>query len=169
MEQKKINTHEKVAIVMGSNSDRNLVEPAIKQLSDFEIEFEIFIISAHRSPNLAINFAKTAKDKNFKVIIAAASLSAHLAGVLASHTILPVIGIPLKNSLSLADGLDALFSTVQMPPGVVVATVAINNAKNAAVLAAQILAISNKTLADKLNKFKIQMEQNLIKQNSNLD
>lgn len=137
----------KVAVIMGSDSDLPKVEPAIKRLREFGIPVEAHVMSAHRTPAAACEFASTAKDNGFGVIIAAAGKAAHLAGVLAAHTTLPVIGIPILASL---DGLDALLSTVQMPPGVPVATVGIDAADNAAILAAQMLALSDETLAEKL-------------------
>ena len=158
--------NKKVAIIMGSDSDLPTVKPAIDQLKELEIDTEIFIISAHRTPNFAAEFAKTAKQKNYAILIAAASLAAHLAGTLAAHTTLPVIGIPVESKLM--GGLDSLLSTVQMPPGVPVATVGINGSKNAAILAAQILAISSRTLALKLDNIKKQMEQTVIEKNKNL-
>ena len=135
----------KVAIIMGSDSDWPVVKGAVDQLKAWEIPFEAHIMSAHRTPEAAADFARTARDKGFGVIIAAAGMAAHLAGVLAGNTTLPVIGIPMKGGA--LDGLDALLATVQMPSGIPVATVALNGAKNAAVLAAQILAVEDKNLA----------------------
>ena len=129
----------KEAVIMGSKSDLPVLMPAIDTLKDFGIEVEAHIMSAHRTPELAADFAKNAKDKGVEVIIAAAGKAAHLAGVIAGHSILPVIGLPIKSSTM--DGLDSLLSTVQMPEGIPVATVAINGAKNAALLAVQILAL----------------------------
>lgn len=154
----------KVAVIMGSDSDMPVVESAIRQLKDFGIETEVFVMSAHRTPNLAAEFARSAKKNGFAVLIAAASLAAHLAGVLAAQTILPVIGIPVHSKL--AGGLDSLLSTVQMPPGVPVATVGVDCAKNAAVLAAQILAVSNSDLALKLEQFKVSMEKSVVEKNN---
>ncbi len=156
----------KVAIIMGSDSDLPVVEAAINQLHKLGIETETKILSAHRTPNLVVDFAKTAKQNGFITIIAAASLSAHLAGIIAAHTTLPVIGIPIKSNL--AGGLDSLLSTVQMPPGVPVATMAIDGAKNAAILAAQIIATSNPEIELKLEQMKKTMEKTTIKKNSNL-
>ena len=138
----------KVAIIMGSDSDWPVVQAAAKQLKEWEIPFEAHIMSAHRTPEAAADFSQNARGNGFGVIIAAAGMAAHLAGVLAGNTTLPVIGIPLKGGAG--DGLDALLATVQMPSGVPVATVALNGAKNAAVLAAQILSLSEPALADKL-------------------
>ena len=138
----------KVAIVMGSDSDLPIVEKAVNILKDFEVPFEVHVYSAHRTPDEAGVFASKAKKNGFGVIIAAAGMAAHLAGALAARTTLPVIGIPCKSSA--LDGMDALLSTVQMPTGVPVATVAINGAGNAALLAIQILALSDRVLAKKL-------------------
>lgn len=146
----------KVAVIMGSKSDLPVLKPAIDTLKDFGIEVEAHIMSAHRTPELAADFAKNAKDKGVEVIIAAAGKAAHLAGVIAGHTILPVIGLPIKSSTM--DGLDSLLSTVQMPEGIPVATVAINGGKNAALLAVQILALKYDTLSDLLYKFKEDMQ-----------
>lgn len=145
----------KVAVVMGSDSDFPVVSGAAKKLKSLEIPFEVHVFSAHRTPEEAAEFAKSAKADGFGVIIAAAGMAAHLAGVLASYTTLPVIGIPMKSSV--LEGLDALLATVQMPGGVPVATVAINGAENAAVLAAEILAVGDEELAKKLEQMKGQM------------
>ena len=141
--------NKKVAVIMGSDSDLPVVGGAIKKLKSFGIEVEAHVMSAHRTPAAAAQFAAGAKDAGFGVIIAAAGKAAHLGGVLAAHTTLPVIGIPVKSST--LDGLDALLSTVQMPSGMPVATVAIDGAANAALLAAQMIAIEDADLAAKLN------------------
>ena len=138
----------KVAIVMGSDSDLPIIEKGVAVLKDFGVPFEVLIYSAHRTPDEAGNFASTAKENGFGVIIAAAGMAAHLAGALAARTTLPVIGIPCKSSA--LDGMDALLSTVQMPSGVPVATVAINGAQNACLLAIQMLALSDSELDKKL-------------------
>lgn len=138
----------KVAIVMGSASDLPVVEKALDVLRDFGVPFEVRVLSAHRTPAEAKKFAEQARGKRFGVIIAAAGKAAHLAGALAANTTLPVIGIPVKSST--LDGLDALLSTVQMPTGIPVATVAIDGAANAALLAMEILAVSDRALAAKL-------------------
>lgn len=138
----------KVAIVMGSDSDLPVVEKAIEVLKSFEVPFSVRILSAHRTPDEAKRFAQGARRQGFGAIIAAAGKAAHLAGAFAANTTLPVIGIPVKSST--LDGLDALLSTVQMPTGMPVATVAIDGAANAALLAVQILAVSDRTLASKL-------------------
>ena len=135
----------KVAMLMGSDSDWPVVRSACAQLDAFGIPYEAHIMSAHRSPALVAEFASYARKNGFGVIICAAGLAAHLAGAVAANTTLPVIGIPMKGGAM--DGLDALLATVQMPSGVPVATVALNGAKNAAVLAAQILAVEDKNLA----------------------
>jgi len=145
----------KVAVIMGSDSDLPSVSGAIKQLKAFEIPFEAHVISAHRTPYDAEQFAKSARENGFGVIIAAAGKAAHLGGVLAAYTTLPVIGLPIKSSTM--DGLDSLLSIVQMPSGVPVASVAIGGAQNAAILAAQILGVSDEILAEKLNVFKSDM------------
>lgn len=156
----------KVAIIMGSDSDLEIVRPAIEQLKELNIEFEVLIASAHRTPEVVAEFAKTAKQNNFAVIVAAASLAAHLAGSIAAHTTLPVIGIPVcSGALS---GFDSLLSTVQMPPGVPVATVSINGAKNAAILAAQIIALSNSEIDAKLQQIKSTMKNSVAEKNKNL-
>jgi 5-(carboxyamino)imidazole ribonucleotide mutase len=147
----------KVAVIMGSDSDFPVVSAAVKKLKSFEIPVEVHVISAHRTPEQAAEFAKNAKANGFGVIIAAAGMAAHLAGVLAAYTTLPVIGIPMKSAA--LEGLDALLATVQMPGGVPVATVAINGAENAAVLAAQILAVGDEALSEKLAQMKLQMKE----------
>lgn len=139
----------KVAVIMGSDSDLPVVEKAITALERFGIPHEVHVFSAHRTPEESRKFVVSARDNGFGVIIAAAGKAAHLAGALAAGTTLPVIGIPVKSST--LDGLDALLSTVQMPSGIPVATVAIDGAENAALLAAQILAVSDAELASKLD------------------
>ncbi len=138
----------KVGIIMGSDSDLPVVEKAINVLKDFDIPFEVHIYSAHRTPEQARAFALDARKNGFGVMICAAGMAAHLAGAIAANTTIPVIGIPIKSSL---DGLDALLSTVQMPSGIPVATVAINGAANAAFLAAEIISLSDDELATKLD------------------
>lgn len=150
----------KVAVIMGSKSDLPVLQPTIDTLKDFGIEVDAHIMSAHRTPELAADFAAKAKDNGVEVIIAAAGKAAHLAGVIAGHTILPVIGLPIKSSTM--DGLDSLLSTVQMPEGIPVATVAINGGKNAALLAVQILALKYDTLSDLLYKFKEDMQLKVV-------
>ena len=138
----------KVAVIMGSDSDLPIVEKAVSKLREFSVPCEVHVFSAHRTPAEAAEFSKNARASGFGVIIAAAGKAAHLAGAIAANTTLPVIGIPIKSST--LDGLDALLSTVQMPSGIPVATVAIDGAENAALLAISILSVSDKTLAAKL-------------------
>lgn len=147
----------KVAIIMGSDSDLPVVKGAVDKLREFGVPFEVHVMSAHRTPDAASEFSKNADKNGFGVIISAAGKAAHLGGVLAAHTILPVIGIPIKSST--LDGLDALLATVQMPSGIPVATVAIDGAANAAILAVQMLALSDEDLAVKLNNMKVQMAE----------
>ena len=142
----------KVAIVMGSDSDLGTMQKAIDKLGSLEIAFEVRILSAHRTPEACAQFSRGAEENGFGVIIAAAGKAAHLAGAIAANTTLPVIGVPVKSST--LDGLDALLSTVQMPSGIPVATVAIDGAKNAAVLAVEILALGDEALSAKLEKFR---------------
>ena len=144
-----------VAIVMGSNSDLPVVQGAIDQLKSFGVDFEAHVISAHRTPQRAEEFAKSAKENGVQVIIAAAGKAAHLGGVIAAYTTLPVIALPIKSSFM--DGLDSLLSMVQMPTGIPVATVGVNGADNAGILAVQMLAVSDSALAEKLDKFKADM------------
>jgi 5-(carboxyamino)imidazole ribonucleotide mutase len=150
----------KVGILMGAKQDLNVVKPALVTLKKFEVPFEIHVLSAHRTPEAAAKFAAEAQKNGFGVLIGAAGKAAHLAGVMAAHIILPVIAIPLKSSA--LDGLDALLSMVQMPTGVPVATVAIDGAENAALLAIQILAVSNESLAEKLAAFKKEMNDKIL-------
>ena len=147
----------KAAVIMGSDSDFPVVSAAVKRLKALEIPYEVHVMSAHRTPDAAADFSRNARNHGIGVIIAAAGKAAHLAGVLAAHTTLPVIGIPIKSST--LDGLDALLATVQMPSGIPVATVAIDGADNAAILAAQILALSDDALAEKLDGLKRQMAE----------
>ena len=156
----------KVAVIMGSDSDFPTMAPAVKRLKGFGIPVEVRVMSAHRTPDAAADFSKNAKAEGFGVIIAAAGKAAHLGGVLAAHTTLPVIGVPVKAST--LDGLDALLSTVQMPSGIPVATVAIDGADNAAILAAQMLALSDDALAAQLEQMKIDMEKGVEKKNAAL-
>ena len=150
----------KVAIIMGSDSDLPKLTPAVDKLKEFGIPCEVRVISAHRTPMQAIEFSSSAKDNGFGVIIAAAGKAAHLAGVLAANTTLPVIGIPIKASV--LDGMDALLATVQMPSGIPVATVAIDGSANAAILAAQIIALGDDELADKLCAMREKMTADVI-------
>lgn len=154
----------KVAVIMGSDSDFSVVSASVKRLKLLNIPVEVHVMSAHRTPNAVAVFSSSAISNGFGVIIAAAGKAAHLAGVIAANTTLPVIGIPVKSST--LDGLDALLATVQMPSGVPVATVAIDGADNAAILAAQILALSDETLAAKLMEMKKQMAEGVAQKDS---
>ena len=151
----------KVAVLMGSDSDWPILKPAVELLKQFDIEAEVVVASAHRTPAKVREFVVSAPDKGIGAFIVAAGAAAHLAGVVASYTTLPVIGVPI-NATAL-NGMDALLSTVQMPSGVPVATMAINGAKNAAIFAVQIFAVSNKELADKLASYRSQMIQEVEK------
>jgi 5-(carboxyamino)imidazole ribonucleotide mutase len=150
---------------MGSYNDINIVEPAFSELRRFDIPFEAVVASAHRTPDFAAETAKTAIEKGFGVIICCAGMAAHLAGVIAAHTILPVIGVPLKGSF---EGLDALLATVQMPTGIPVATVAVNGVKNAVILAAEMLALSDDTLKNKLIDEKKSLAALVLEKNDEL-
>jgi 5-(carboxyamino)imidazole ribonucleotide mutase len=156
----------KVAIIMGSDSDLPIVKGAINTLKNLNIPVEAHVFSAHRTPIQACDFAVNAKANGFGAIICAAGKAAHLAGVIAAHTTLPVIGIPVKSST--LDGLDALLSTVQMPKGVPVATVAIDGADNAAILAAQILAVSDEDISSKLDDMKVDMTKVVLEKDKKL-
>lgn len=150
----------KVAIIMGSDSDYSIVEKGEKILKDFDIEVQTRVISAHRTPYRAMEFAQKAEENGFEIIIGAAGKAAHLPGVLAAFTPLPIIGLPIKSSTM--DGLDSLLSIVQMPKGIPVATVAINGAENAALLAIQILSVKYPTLREKMKAYRQAMEQEVI-------
>lgn len=154
-----------VSIIMGSTSDLPIMEKAAKVLDEFQIPFEMNALSAHRTPEEVEQFAKGAQARGIKVIIAAAGMAAHLGGVIASMTTLPVIGVPIKSSL---EGLDALLAIVQMPPGIPVATVGINGAQNAGILAVQILAVSDAGLSARLAEYKQNLKQKIVKANEEL-
>lgn len=158
-----------VAVVMGSDSDMDVMQNCIKLLEDFGIEPQVRIISAHRTPRIAAEFAQKAEENGIKVIIAAAGMAAHLAGALAAQTQLPIIGVPLSSGTGLG-GIDALLSTVQMPPGVPVATMAVGKAGaiNAAVFAIQILALSDKNISEKLAEFKKAQEKKVIEKDADV-
>ncbi|MCL5280357.1 MAG: 5-(carboxyamino)imidazole ribonucleotide mutase [Planctomycetes bacterium] len=158
-----------VAVIIGSDSDLSVMQSCVDQLREFGIEPTVRILSAHRTPQAAAEFAQTAEARGVRVIIAAAGMAAHLAGAMAAWTTLPVIGVPLTSEGGLA-GLDALLSTVQMPPGVPVATVAIGKAgaKNAALLAVQILALADAALRDKLLQFRKRQEQRVREKDAGL-
>lgn len=153
----------KVAVIMGSDSDYNTLVPAIKLLKEYGVEVDVNVMSAHRTPELAKEYASNAEANGVDVIIAAAGMAAHLPGVIAAFTTLPVIGVPIKAAC--LDGMDALLAMVQMPSGIPVATVAINGAKNAAILALQMLALSNPELRAKLKAMKENMKQEVMKKN----
>ena len=154
-----------VSIIMGSTSDLPVMEKAAKLLNDFQIPFEINALSAHRTPKEVEDFATNAQQRGIKVIIAAAGMAAHLGGVIASMTTLPVIGVPINSTL---DGMDALLAIVQMPPGIPVATVGINAAQNAGILAVQILAASDENLSKKLAAYKEDLKTKITKANAEL-
>jgi 5-(carboxyamino)imidazole ribonucleotide mutase len=156
----------KVSIIMGSTSDLPVMEGAAKILNELKIPFEMNALSAHRTPEKVEEFARSAYSRGVRVIIAGAGMAAHLPGVIAAMTPLPVIGVPVKASL---DGLDALLAIVQMPPGIPVATVAINGAGNAAILAAQILSTSDKDLFDRMVDFKENLKSKIVKANQELE
>jgi len=156
----------KVAIIMGSDSDLPIVQKAIDVLKQYNVPFEAHVYSAHRTPEESRNFSIHSRENNFGVIIAAAGKAAHLAGSIAANTTLPVIGIPIKSST--LDGLDALLSTVQMPSGIPVATVAIDGAQNAALLAIQILAITDENLAEKLEQTRKENKQKILEKDLEL-
>ena len=155
----------KVSIIMGSTSDLPVMEKAARVLDEMEIPFEMNALSAHRTPQEVEEFACDAEGRGLRVIIAGAGMAAALPGVIAANTTLPVIGVPIKGML---DGLDALLSIVQMPPGIPVATVGVNGAQNAALLAVEMLALSDKVLADKLKAYKQGLKEKIVKANAEL-
>ena len=155
----------KVSIIMGSTSDLPVMKKAADFLNEMQIPFEINALSAHRTPEEVEKFAKNAENRGIRVIIAAAGMAAHLPGVIASMTKIPIIGVPIKASL---DGLDALLAIVQMPPGIPVATVGIDGAMNAGILAAQILSVADADLAKRLGGFKEGLKQKIVKANQDL-
>ena len=154
-----------VSIIMGSTSDLPVMEKACKWLEQYEIPFEVNALSAHRTPAAVEKFAKEAKERGIKVIIAGAGMAAALPGVIAASTSLPVIGVPIKGML---DGLDAMLSIIQMPPGIPVATVGVNGAQNAAILAAQMMALGNDEIAKKVEAWKATLGQKIEKANKDL-
>ena len=155
-----------VSIIMGSTSDLPVMEKACKFLNDMQIPFEVNALSAHRTPDAVEQFAKNAKDRGIRVIIAGAGMAAALPGVIAAQTTLPVIGVPIKGSV--LDGVDALYSILQMPPGIPVATVAINGAMNAAILATEMLALCDEAVAKRLADYKATLGQKIEKANRDL-
>jgi len=154
-----------VSIIMGSTSDLPVMEEAAKVLNELQIPFEMNALSAHRTPDKVEEFAKSAAGRGIKVIIAGAGMAAHLPGVIAAMTPLPVIGVPIKSSL---DGLDSLLAIVQMPPGIPVATVAINGARNAGILAAQIISTGNEEIMKRMVDFKEDLKDKIIKANEEM-
>ncbi len=152
----------KVSIIMGSTSDWHIMEKAAKYLNDNEIPFEVNALSAHRTPEEVEKFAKNAEEKGIKVIIAAAGMAAHLPGVIASMTSLPIIGVPIKATL---EGWDSILSILQMPPGIPVATVGLNASLNAAILATQILALSDDDIREKVKNAKTSLKEKIVKAN----
>jgi 5-(carboxyamino)imidazole ribonucleotide mutase len=156
-----------VGIIMGSDSDYPVMEDAVKVLKEFGIGYEVKVLSAHRTPNHHVEYSKSALGRGLKVIIAAAGGAAHLPGVTAAQTTLPVIGVPIKGKS--LEGMDSLLSIVQMPPGIPVATVAINGAKNAAILAANIIGLLNSDIQNKLSEYKAKMERDSLAKNDKLN
>ncbi len=156
----------KIAVVMGSDSDYEVVKKGLDILKDFDVPYEARVISAHRTPDLALKFAKGAEENGFDIIIGAAGKAAHLPGVLAAMTVLPVIGLPIKSSTM--DGLDSLLSIVQMPKGIPVATVAINGAENAALLAVQILSLKDESMREKLKAHRIEMAEEVKRKDNRI-
>ena len=155
-----------VSIIMGSTSDLPVMEKAAQLLNDMHVPFEMNALSAHRTPEAVEEFAKNARNRGIKVIIAAAGMAAALPGVIAANTTLPVIGVPVKGSV--LDGVDALYSIIQMPPGIPVATVAINGAMNAGILAVQILAVGDRELKEKMIHFKESLKKKIVDANKEL-
>jgi len=154
-----------VSIIMGSTSDLPVMEKACKLLDEMQVPFEVNALSAHRTPDAVEEFARTAKDRGIRVIIAGAGMAAALPGVIAASTTIPVIGVPIKGML---DGLDAMLSIIQMPPGIPVATVGVNGAQNAAILAVQMLALSDEPLAARLAEYKSGLKAKIEKANKEL-
>ena len=154
-----------VSIIMGSTSDLPVMEKACKQLNEMQVPFEVNALSAHRTPDAVEEFARHAKERGIKVIIAAAGMAAALPGVIAASTTLPVIGVPIKGKI---DGLDAILSIIQMPPGIPVATVGVNAAQNAAILAVEMMALSDEALAQRLADYKSGLKEKIEKANKEL-
>ncbi len=154
-----------VSIIMGSTSDLPVMEKACKLLNELQVPFEVNALSAHRTPDAVEQFAKGAKERGLRVIVAGAGMAAALPGVIAASTTLPVIGVPIKGML---DGLDAMLSIIQMPPGIPVATVGVNGAQNAAILAVEMLALSDESLAQRLSAYKENLKQKIEKANQDL-
>ena len=156
----------KIGIIMGSDSDLPVVEKAMNTLDEFDVPYEVHVYSAHRTPDEAKAFSTNARENGFGAIICAAGMAAHLAGAIAANTTLPVIGIPVKSSF---EGMDALLATVQMPSGIPVATVALNGAKNAALLAVEILSVEDKEIAAKLDEKRIEGAQAVLEKNKAIE
>jgi 5-(carboxyamino)imidazole ribonucleotide mutase len=150
-----------VGIIMGSDSDLPVMQPAAELLKEFGVPFELTVVSAHRTPERMVTYAKTARERGLKVIIAGAGGAAHLPGMVASITTIPVIGVPVKSSNSI-DGWDSVLSILQMPNGIPVATVALNAAKNAGILAAEILSLSDESLASKMEQYKTTLKEDVL-------
>ena len=163
---KTYNMKPRVSIIMGSTSDLPVMEKAAKLLDEWEIPFELCALSAHRTPAEVEDFARTAKSRGVEVIIAGAGMAAALPGVIAANTTVPVIGVPIKGSV--LDGMDAMYAILQMPPGIPVATVAINGAMNAAILAVQMMALADTHLAERLEEYKEQLKEKIKKANADL-
>lgn len=159
----------RVAILMGSDSDLPVMRGASDILGSFGIAHEVKVLSAHRSPARAVAYVESAAERGVRVFICGAGMAAHLAGVVAAHTALPVIGVPLKSESAGLGGADALYATVQMPPGIPVATVAVGGAKNAGHLAARILAVSDAALAERIETFRREMDEGVAAKNEKLD
>lgn len=157
----------KVGVIMGSKSDFPVMEKAVNILKELEVGYEVHVVSAHRTPDKMMDYSKNASENGIGVIIAGAGGAAHLPGMVASNTNLPVIGVPIKSRNSI-DGWDSILSILQMPSGVPVATVALDGAKNAGILAAQILGVNNNKIAENLKKFKISLSEKVIKDDSTL-
>ena len=159
----------KIGVIMGSDSDLEIMTEAIKVLIDFDVVYEVKIVSAHRTPNALFEYAKSAKSRGIKIIISGAGGAAHLPGMVASLTSLPVIGVPICSISNPLNGIDSLLSIVQMPPGVPVATVSINGARNAGILACSILSISDPIMFDRIDKFKQKMKDEINLKNKKLE
>jgi len=159
----------KVGVIMGSDSDLEVMNDAVKVLIDFEIPYEVRIVSAHRTPHVLLEYAESAKSRGIKIIISGAGGAAHLPGMVASFTTLPVIGVPISSPTNPVNGMDSLFSIVQMPPGVPVATVSINGAKNAGILACSILSIFDPIVFERIDSFKRKMIDEVKMKNKKLE
>lgn len=159
----------KVGVIMGSDSDLEVMNEAVKVLIDFDIPYEVRIVSAHRTPHVLLEYAESAKSRGIKIIISGAGGAAHLPGMVASYTSLPVIGVPISSPTNPVNGMDSLFSIVQMPPGVPVATVSINGAKNAGILACSILSVFDPIVFERIDKYKKKMGDEVKLKNKKLE